>query len=53
MSSPRSLAEPPRSLLQGSRAWRWALLAALPTILIFMFFQRYLVGGLTTGAVKG
>jgi len=30
-----------------------ALLAALPTILIFMFFQRYLVGGLTTGAVKG
>lgn len=30
-----------------------ALLAALPTIFIFMFFQRYLVGGLTTGAVKG
>jgi arabinogalactan oligomer / maltooligosaccharide transport system permease protein len=30
-----------------------ALLAALPTILIFMFFQRYLVGGLTSGAVKG
>jgi ABC-type maltose transport system permease subunit len=30
-----------------------AILAALPTILLFMFFQRYLVGGLTTGAVKG
>lgn len=30
-----------------------ALLAALPTIILFMFFQRYLVGGLTTGAVKG
>ena len=30
-----------------------ALLAALPTILLFLVFQRYLVGGLTTGAVKG
>lgn len=30
-----------------------ALLAALPTILLFMFFQRYLVGGLTAGSVKG
>ena len=30
-----------------------ALLAALPTILLFMFFQRFLVGGLTAGSVKG
>jgi arabinogalactan oligomer/maltooligosaccharide transport system permease protein len=30
-----------------------ALLASLPTIILFMIFQRYLVGGLTTGAVKG
>ena len=30
-----------------------ALLASLPTIILFMVFQRYLVGGLTTGAVKG
>ena len=30
-----------------------ALLAALPTVLLFLVFQRYLVGGLTTGAVKG
>lgn len=30
-----------------------ALLAALPTIILFMFFQRYLVGGLTAGSVKG
>jgi ABC-type maltose transport system permease subunit len=30
-----------------------AILAALPTIFLFMFFQRYLVGGLTSGSVKG
>lgn len=30
-----------------------ALIAALPVVIIFMVFQRYLVGGLTTGAVKG
>jgi arabinogalactan oligomer / maltooligosaccharide transport system permease protein len=30
-----------------------ALLASLPTILLFLFFQRYLVGGLTAGSVKG
>jgi ABC-type maltose transport system permease subunit len=30
-----------------------ALIAALPVVIIFLIFQRYLVGGLTTGAVKG
>jgi arabinogalactan oligomer / maltooligosaccharide transport system permease protein len=30
-----------------------ALLASVPTILLFLFFQRYLVGGLTAGSVKG
>ncbi len=30
-----------------------ALIAAPPVVIIFMIFQRYLVGGLTTGAVKG
>ena len=30
-----------------------ALLAALPVVIIFLVFQRYLVGGLTSGGVKG
>ncbi len=29
-----------------------ALLTALPPILIFLFAQRYLIGGLTKGAIK-
>jgi len=30
-----------------------ALLATLPTLVLFLFFQRYLVGGLVAGSVKG
>jgi arabinogalactan oligomer/maltooligosaccharide transport system permease protein len=30
-----------------------ALLAAIPMITVFAFTQRYLVTGLTSGAVKG
>jgi arabinogalactan oligomer/maltooligosaccharide transport system permease protein len=30
-----------------------AVLAAYPTVLLFQILQRYIVGGLTTGAVKG
>ena len=30
-----------------------ALLASVPTVLLFLFFQRYLVSGLTSGSVKG
>lgn len=30
-----------------------ALLAALPVVILFLIFQRYLVGGLTSGGVKG
>ena len=30
-----------------------SLLAAIPTVLLFQFLQRYIVGGLTAGAVKG
>ena len=30
-----------------------SLLAAIPTVALFQFLQRYIVGGLTAGAVKG
>jgi arabinogalactan oligomer/maltooligosaccharide transport system permease protein len=30
-----------------------SLLTAIPTVAVFQFLQRYIVGGLTAGAVKG
>ena len=30
-----------------------SLLASLPTLLVFLFFQRYFIAGMTMGAVKG
>ncbi len=30
-----------------------SLISALPVVLLYMFFQRYLVGGLTAGGIKG
>ncbi|RMI13617.1 sugar ABC transporter permease [Cellulomonas triticagri] len=30
-----------------------AVLAAIPVVLLFLFLQRYIVGGLTAGSVKG
>ena len=30
-----------------------SLVASLPTLFVFLFFQRYFISGLTTGAVKG
>ncbi|WNV74554.1 sugar ABC transporter permease [Geodermatophilus sp. DSM 44513] len=30
-----------------------ALITAIPTVLLFQYLQRYIVGGLTAGAVKG
>lgn len=45
--------------VQNAYGQRWgqfcagALIAATPVVILFLIFQRYLVGGLTTGAVKG
>ena len=30
-----------------------ALIGAIPVVLLFIFLQRFIVGGLTSGAVKG
>lgn len=42
---------------QYSVAWgvqgAMAVIASIPTLLIFIFFQRYFIQGLTMGAVKG
>lgn len=45
--------------LRGQYSVAWgvqgalALLASLPTLIVFLFFQRYFIRGLTMGAVKG
>ena len=30
-----------------------SLITAIPTVVLFQFLQRYIVSGLTAGAVKG
>ena len=30
-----------------------AVIASIPTLIVFVFFQRYFIKGLTLGAVKG
>ncbi|HLS62420.1 MAG TPA: sugar ABC transporter permease, partial [Ruania sp.] len=30
-----------------------AVISAIPVLLLFLFLQRYIVGGLTSGSVKG
>jgi ABC-type glycerol-3-phosphate transport system permease component len=45
--------------LRGQYSVAWgiqgalALFASLPTLLVFLFFQRYFISGMTMGAVKG
>ncbi len=59
-SSNLTLAVGLRGLLAGDRYdLRWgpfamgALIAAIPVLLLFQFLQRFIVGGITAGAVKG
>ena len=46
-------------LLMGQHSYEWnemmamSILGSLPVLLLFLFFQRYFIGGLTGGAVKG
>lgn len=47
------------ALLSGEQAFQWnvmmsfATLACIPLLVTFLFFQKYLVSGLTIGAVRG
>jgi arabinogalactan oligomer/maltooligosaccharide transport system permease protein len=59
-SPDQTLAVGLRGLLAGDRYdLRWgpfavgALIGAVPVVLLFQFLQRYIVGGITAGAVKG
>lgn len=45
-------------LLMGQHSYEWnemmamSILGSLPVLVLFLFFQRYFMGGLTSGAVK-
>jgi multiple sugar transport system permease protein len=45
-------------LLMGQHSYRWnemmamSILGSLPVLFLFLVFQRYFIGGLTSGAVK-
>jgi multiple sugar transport system permease protein len=47
------------ALLMGEHVYQWnvmmalSILASLPLLLMFLFVQKYLISGLTVGAVKG
>ncbi len=47
------------NLIQDDRAKNWglfsagALIGALPIVIVFLFMQKQLIGGLTSGSVKG
>jgi multiple sugar transport system permease protein len=46
------------SLLMGQHAYEWnqmmamSVLGSLPVLLLFLFFQRYFIAGMTSGSVK-
>jgi multiple sugar transport system permease protein len=45
-------------LLMGQHSYEWnemmamSILGSLPVLLLFLFFQRYFIGGLTSGSLK-
>jgi multiple sugar transport system permease protein len=45
-------------LLMGQHSYQWnemmamSILGSIPVLLLFLFFQRYFIGGLTAGSVK-
>jgi multiple sugar transport system permease protein len=45
-------------LLMGQMSYEWnemmamSVLGAIPILLLFLFFQRYFIGGLTAGGIK-
>lgn len=46
------------SLLMGQHAYKWnemmamSILGSLPVLILFLFFQRYFIAGMTSGSVK-
>jgi multiple sugar transport system permease protein len=46
-------------LLMGQHSYQWnemmamSILGSVPVLFLFLFFQRYFIGGLTAGSVKG
>ena len=60
LNDPAKMTLPPRlMLLRDQYTFSWAVHAAggvvnlVPAIILFAFIQKYLISGLTTGAVKG
>ena len=47
------------ALLMGQHSYEWnemmamSVLGCLPVLLLFLFFQRYFIAGMTAGSVKG
>jgi multiple sugar transport system permease protein len=45
-------------LLMGQNSYEWnemmamSILGCIPILILFLFFQRYFIGGMTSGAVK-
>jgi multiple sugar transport system permease protein len=45
-------------LLMGQHSYEWnemmamSILGSIPVLVLFLFFQRYFIGGLTSGSVK-